>query len=324
MRDTLLPGAILTRIASSHIRVGTFEYVAHREDKKLLKLLADYTIRRHFPHIADSENPYLDLLSAVMDMQITLVIAWLRVGFIHGVMNTDNMAISGETIDYGPCAFMDGYDPATVFSSIDRMGRYSYAKQPPITRWNLARLADTLLPLIHDDTTQAMAMAEDILQLFDSKFQKQWFGMMRRKLGLHNEKKGDEKLIAELLQWMQSTSADYTNTFCDLISNNIPEGEIYQAEAFQNWWRRWQHRLQQNDTPLESALCLMRQHNPAIIPRNHNVAAALYAAEEHADFTKMHTLVKVLENAYMHNDKYSEFCQPPKPAERVYQTFCGT
>ena len=232
MRDNLLPGAILTRVASSHIRVGTFEYALHTADKQSLKLLADYTIGRHFPHITGSDNPYLNLLSAVMDRQITLVTGWLRVGFIHGVMNTDNMAISGETIDYGPCAFMDSYDPATVFSSIDRMGRYSYANQPPITRWNLARLADTLLPLIHDDLKQAIAMAEDILQLFDTKFQQQWLGMMRGKLGLYKEKKEDEKLIADLLQWMQSTSADYTNTFCDLISNKIPEGEIYQAEVF--------------------------------------------------------------------------------------------
>lgn len=324
MRDTLLPGAILTRVASSHIRVGTFEYVAHTADKQSLKLLADYTIRRHFPQISSSENPYLNLLSAVMEKQIKLVTQWLGVGFIHGVMNTDNMAICGETIDYGPCAFMDSYDPATVFSSIDRMGRYSYANQPPITRWNLARLADTLLPLIHDDVKQAIAMAEDILQLFDSKFQQQWLGMMRRKLGLCNEKKEDEKLIADLLQWMQSTRADYTNTFYDLISNTIPEGETYQAEVFQNWWRRWQNRLQQNGTPLESALCLMRKHNPAIIPRNHNVAAALYAAEEHADFTKMNTLLTALKNAYINKDEYSELCQPPKPAERVYQTFCGT
>lgn len=324
MRDTMLPGAILTRVAASHIRVGTFEFVAHTQDKPTLQQLADYTIKRHFPHMADSDQPYLDLLLAVMERQVTLVSEWLRVGFIHGVMNTDNMAISGETIDYGPCAFMDGYDPQTVFSSIDQMGRYAYANQPPIAGWNLARLAETLLPLIHEDKTKAISLAEGILQRFNGQFQKQWLVMMRRKLGLFTEEKEDEQLIADLLQWMQRNGADYTNTFRDLGEGQMPKDGIYQDHAFTAWHARWQQRLNGNQKPLEDALALMQRTNPAFIPRNHRVEAALKAAEQHADFSAFETLLGVLSEPYRDNPQYRNFKNLPKPEERVYQTFCGT
>lgn len=324
MREAVLSGAILTRVASSHIRVGTFEFVAHTQDKPILQQLADYTIKRHFPHMADSDQPYLDLLLAVMDRQITLVTEWLRVGFIHGVMNTDNMAISGETIDYGPCAFMDGYDPATVFSSIDQMGRYAYANQPPIAGWNLARLAEALLPLIHEDQKKAISLAEGILQRFNGHFQKQWLGMMRRKLGLFTEEKEDEQLIADLLQWMQRTGADYTNSFRDLGEGQMPKNDIYQDNAFTAWHARWQQRLNGNQKPLEDALALMQRTNPAFIPRNHRVEAALKAAEQHADFSTFEILLGVLSEPYRDNPQYREFKNLPKPEERVYQTFCGT
>ena len=324
IRETILPGAILTRVASSHIRVGTFEYIANRYDNSSLKQLADYTIKRHFPELDESDHPYLDLLAGVMDRQITLVVEWLRVGFIHGVMNTDNMSISGETIDYGPCAFMDSYDPQTVFSSIDHMGRYAYANQPPITGWNLARLADALLPLINKNQKKAVQLAEDILNNFEGQFQKKWLSMMRRKLGLFNNEKEDAKLIRDLLQWMQSTHADYTNTFRELISSSMPEGESYQPEEFQKWWHRWQDRLHNNNKPLKSSLCLMRTNNPEIIPRNHNVELVLSEAEEKSDFTKLHELLKALSDPYEHNSRYSKFYEPPKPSERIYQTFCGT
>lgn len=324
MRETILPGAILTRVASSHIRVGTFEYVAYIGDNVALKKLADYAIARHYPEIMESEQPYLNFLKRIMDRQVTLVIEWLRVGFIHGVMNTDNMTICGETIDYGPCAFMDGYDPNTVFSSIDQRGRYAYAAQPSITGWNLARLAETLLPLIHEDQKKAISLVEDTLNAFNGKLQIKWLDMMRRKLGLLTEEKEDDQLIGDLLQWMQRSEVDYTNTFRDLSADQFLKDDIYQDSNFTDWYVRWQQRLWRNSKPLTDAVGLMQSTNPAFIPRNHRVDAALNAAEENADFSVLQTLLEVLTEPYQDKPSYSEFKHLPKPRERIYQTFCGT
>lgn len=323
-RETMLQGAILTRVASSHVRVGTFEYAASLEGVDALKTLADYVIDRHYPELTASKQPYLDLIQTVMDRQIALVVHWLRVGFIHGVMNTDNMTISGETIDYGPCAFMDHYDPQTVFSAIDETGRYAYANQPRIAEWNLARLAETLLPLLHDDNKQAVSLAQQAMQPYNKRFQYAWLAMMRCKLGLFGEEKNDAALIGDLLAWMQRSNADYTNLFRDLISDILPEGEQYEHSTFSQWWERWQQRLMQNGRLLDDAWDLMRTNNPAIIPRNHRVEEVLAASEGHADFSKLHTLLDVLSDPYTEKPEHKKYTQPSRPEERVYQTFCGT
>lgn len=323
-RETVLQGAILTRVASSHLRVGTFEYLAAQEDKAGLKQLTDYAIQRHYPEIIDSDTPYLELLKAVMACQIKLITEWLRVGFIHGVMNTDNMAVSCQTIDYGPCAFMDNYDPNTVFSSIDHMGRYAYANQPRIAQWNLARFAEAILPLLHENIEKAAAMAEEAIQSFKALFQQEWLAMMRRKLGLFGEEKEDREFITGLLQWMQRSHADYTNTFRDLMDEHFPEEPHYQDQEFKHWYDRWQQRLEHNTNPFPSSLCLMGATNPVVIPRNHRVEAALNAVEQNADFSKLHELLDVLSEPYKDKEKYTEFKNPPAPKERVYQTFCGT
>jgi uncharacterized protein YdiU (UPF0061 family) len=323
-RETVLPGAILTRTASSHVRVGTFEYLAAHKNTTAIKQLADYAIARHYPELKDSEQPYLDFLKAVMQRQISLTIHWLRVGFIHGVMNTDNMTISGETIDYGPCAFMDIYDPQTVFSSIDQTGRYAYANQPHITQWNLARLAESLLPLLHTDIEKAVELAEETIRSFSAPFQKNWVSMMRKKLGLFGQEAEDEQLIAELLKYMQQHQMDYTNTFQELISETSPKGQPYASSSFQNWWQRWQERLVRNNQPLQISFELMQKNNPVIIPRNHKVAEALSAAEKNSDFSKLHKLLDMLADPYDLTGKEAAFLKPPQPDERVMQTFCGT
>lgn len=323
-RETILKGAVLTRVAASHLRVGTFEYVADQKNIESLKQLSDYTINRHYPELKASDTCYADLLKAVMQRQIALIVEWLRVGFIHGVMNTDNMAISGETIDYGPCAFMDHYDPNTVFSSIDRMGRYAYANQPQIAKWNITRFAEAILPLLHDDIEQAAIIGEEIMDSFNDMFQQEWLMMMRRKLGLFGEQENDAVLIGDLLVWMHKHEADYTNTFRALISKTIPIGTQYDTQEFQNWWQRWQTRLKENSKPLKSSLCLMRSSNPAVIPRNHKVEQALQAAEEYSDFSKLHTLLDALLEPYKDHAQCAEFQKPPESEERVLQTFCGT
>jgi len=323
-RQSVLQGAILTRVSSSHIRVGTFEYVASKNDIKALKQLADYTIDRHYPELKESDKPYLDLVSAVMKRQISLIVDWLRVGFIHGVMNTDNMTISGETIDYGPCAFMDVYNPKTVFSSIDQIGRYAYANQPHIAQWNLARFAESLLPLLHEDVEQAAVLAEEVIQSYNNLFQQEWLVMMRSKLGLFNKEKEDEQIISELLQWMQRHHMDYTNTFRALISKNVPDGKDFKTKEFQSWWQLWQSRLKKNKEPLKSSFNLMKVTNPDIIPRNHIVEKALSMAEEEGDFSNLHKLLEAISTPYDDASNFAEFREPPEPKERVYQTFCGT
>jgi len=323
MRETQLQGAILTRVASSHIRVGTFQYLTATEDEKNLKTLMNYTIDRHYPNIKQSKTPALDLLKIVINKQTKLVIDWMRVGFIHGVMNTDNMAISGETIDYGPCAFMDVYDPQTVFSSIDQLGRYAYFNQPIITKWNLARFAECLLPLLDKNKDKAIEIATQTVNTFEKNYEFEWLNMMRDKLGLFGEDSKDQVLIVDLLTWMHKNKADYTNTFCFLMNEKIEKNEIYNNENFLIWKKRWQERLKLNNNTPEKYIKLMRSVNPLIIPRNHKVEEALEAANNN-DLEPIKNLVKVLENPYVNQDEVSKYQSPAPPSTQKYQTFCGT
>ncbi len=323
-RETELPGAILTRIASSHIRVGTFQYAALHEDKAIVKALVDYLIDRHFPLIKEKEDQPLALLEAIIEQQADLITHWMRVGFIHGVMNTDNMALSGETIDYGPCAFMDTFGPDTVFSSIDHGGRYAYANQPNLAQWNLARLAECLLPLLDEKIDKAKAMAEDVLRSFDALFQGKWFTMMRSKLGLHKENTDNNDLATDLLDWMHESEADFTNTFLDLMKEQTPpKGAAYNDEKFKQWHARWESQLEKEDQPFESCLALMQNSNPTVIPRNHKVEEALQAADED-DLQPFHKLLSALDKPYENGDQLKPYQSPPKPDEKVQQTFCGT
>jgi uncharacterized protein YdiU (UPF0061 family) len=275
IRETSQPGAILTRIASSHIRVGTFQYIAARQKKDEIEVLLNYVIDRHYPDIKNSKNKATELLSIVLEKQINLVVNWMRVGFIHGVMNTDNMSISGETIDYGPCAFMDTYDPKTVFSSIDQMGRYAYFNQPVITKWNLSRFAECLIPLIDKNQEKAIELATEIINSFEKKYEEKWLNMMRDKLGLFGMDEKDKFLILDLLTWMHQKKIDYTNIFCHLMNENIKEDKDYEDEDFKNWKKRWNERLKTNNNTPEKSLKLMRSANPIVIPRNHKVEEAL-------------------------------------------------
>ncbi|MBA3755648.1 MAG: YdiU family protein [Nitrosomonas sp.] len=324
MRETMLPGAILTRVAASHIRVGTFEYVAGMQDREGIKTLADYAIRRHYPDLIEVDNPYLVFLNKVIERQASLVAKWLLVGFIHGVMNTDNMTISGETIDYGPCAFMDAYDPNTVFSSIDHHGRYSYSSQPHAAQWNLARFAETLLPLLHPEQEKALALAEEAIHSFPDIFQAYWLSGMRKKLGLFTEEAEDNQLIETLLTWMQKHHADYTNSFRALASEALPEDDVFCNTAFVEWHARWQARLSRQSESKQSSFCLMQANNPAIHPRNHHVEKALVAASERGDYSLIQQLLAAVTDPYTDAPEYRDYRTPPAPSERVHQTFCGT
>jgi len=319
-REDELPGAILNRIASSHIRVGTFQFAALHQEKTISQSLLDYTIDRHFPESNDHENKALALLDQVMKLQADLITHWMRVGFIHGVMNTDNMALCGETIDYGPCAFMDSFDPSTVFSSIDHQRRYAYANQPVMAHWNLARLAESLLPLIHENRETAIELAEDSLKAFEKLYKSKWLAMMGNKLGLTKIEDQDEELITELLDLMHEYSADYTNTFLDLGQKELPAEEFYISEDFSNWHNRWVKRLQQEGG---DSFALMRSVNPAVIPRNHKVEEALQAAEID-DLTPFHHLLEAVTNPYESGEYLKPYQTPPNPKEKVLQTFCGT
>ena len=319
-RDETLRGAVLTRVAASHIRVGTFEYAAARGEKALLQALADYTLHRHYPQLAGAAQPHLAFLEAVIERQAALIARWQLVGFIHGVMNTDNMALSGETIDYGPCAFMDAYDPATVFSSIDRHGRYAYGRQPPIAQWNLARLAESLLPLLHEDEEKAVEMANEAIASFEPRFKRYWLAGMRSKLGLFTEESDDTILIDSLLKWMQQTKADFTNTFRDLSHKS--SATLSPDADYLDWHQRWQNRLSRQPQPAVEVMEKMRQHNPAFIPRNHKVEEALAAASEEDDLGVMERLLAVLAKPYDHTRYLPEFGEPSPSGS--YQTFCGT
>jgi uncharacterized protein YdiU (UPF0061 family) len=314
MREDPLPGAVLTRVAASHIRVGTFQWVAAHEDMVALSSLLEHTASRHFPEIdpMDSRGFFI----AVMERQVALVVNWMRVGFIHGVMNTDNMALSGETIDYGPCAFMDAYDPDTVFSSIDRGGRYAYANQPSIARWNLARLAETLLPLFDEERALAADFANEVLGRFEGMFQNQWLAMMREKTGLLTEEADDASLIQDLLDQMHAAGADYTNTFRALCDDEGREG------PFRAWQGRWLARLSRQPHPRDEVVKTMCAANPAVIPRNHLVQAALDAATA-GDLTGYNDLLAVLASPY---DKPAEdvYTWPPPAGSAKYVTYCGT
>jgi len=322
IRETSLPGAILTRIASSHIRVGTFQYIAARQKKDEIEVLLNYVIDRHYPDIKNSKNKATELLSIVLEKQINLVVNWMRVGFIHGVMNTDNMSISGETIDYGPCAFMDTYDPKTVFSSIDQMGRYAYFNQPVITKWNLSRFAECLIPLIDKNQEKAIELATEIINSFEKKYEEKWLNMMRDKLGLFGMDEKDKFLILDLLTWMHQKKIDYTNIFCHLMNENIKEDKDYEDEDFKNWKKRWNERLKTNNNTPEKSLKLMRSANPIVIPRNHKVEEALEAAEKN-NFKPITRLVEILKDPYSQQKNIINY-QIPSNSEKKYQTFCGT
>ncbi|WP_338752325.1 protein adenylyltransferase SelO [Bacillus sp. FJAT-52991] len=323
-RETELPGAILTRVAASHLRVGTFQYAANWSTVDDLRILADYALKRHFPDVEANENRYLSLLQEVIKRQAELIAKWQLVGFIHGVMNTDNMTISGETIDYGPCAFMDVYDPATVFSSIDIQGRYAYRNQPLIGGWNLARFAEALLPLLHEDQEQAIKLAEDKLSDFTKLYHHNWLAGMRAKLGIFNEETEDEALIENLLQMMQEHQADYTNTFRALTLDQREDTNLFRTPEFTQWHKQWQERLGRQQESKAAANELMRRSNPAIIPRNHRVEEALKAAVEQGDYSVMERLVAVLSNPYAHSADEADYCTLPASSAEPYRTFCGT
>ncbi len=321
-REITLKGAILTRIASSHIRVGTFQYIAARQKKGELKTLFDYTINRHYPEIKNSNNQALDLLNLLIERQCDLVVNWMRVGFIHGVMNTDNMSISGETIDYGPCAFMDIYDPQTVFSSIDQMGRYAYCNQPIIAKWNLSRFAECLIPLIDKNEKKAIKLATEIIDTFERKYEEKWLNMMRNKLGLLGTDNKDKILILDLLTWMHQKKVDYTNTFCHLMNLEIKDEGNYKDDDFQIWKKRWQERLKINNNSPEKYINLMRSVNPLVIPRNHIVEEVLDKANNN-DIDPLKKLLTILDKPYSEQKNIKDF-QVPSSSNEKYQTFCGT
>ena len=323
VRESILKGAILTRVASSHIRVGTFQYALISKNKNDLKTLFDYTLKRHYPNIKKSKSPAVDLLKIVLEKQIDLICNWMRIGFIHGVMNTDNMTISGETIDYGPCAFMDKYDPGTVFSSIDHQGRYSYYNQPRIAKWNLERFAESLLALIDNDSKVAIEIATEVLKEFPEKYKNKWLKMMKKKLGLADNNSKDEQLIIELLSWMHENKADYTNTFCYLMNEYKPKNEIYNEKKFILWKKKWEDRVKLNNNSQEKSLQIMRTVNPLVIPRNHLVEESLEYATKNNDFKKVHELIKILENPYERCSSTSAYQSAPL-SEKNYVTYCGT
>jgi uncharacterized protein YdiU (UPF0061 family) len=322
-RVTEQRGAILTRVAASHVRVGTFQYLAGWQDEASVRLLADYAIQRHFPQLENASEKYLEFFRAVTDRQASLIAQWQCVGFIHGVMNTDNMAISGETIDYGPCAFMNAYDPSTVFSSIDHAGRYAYGNQPAIAQWNLARFAETLLPLIDPNQERAVAMVSNVLGEYSILFENYWLAGMRAKLGLQNIEAEDLHLVNTLLTWMHKEQMDFTNTFRDLSSEELPLTARYEEPDFLAWHAQWQLRLRRENRPTTLAYSAMRAVNPAVIPRNHRVEEALAAAEQYDDLSVTNRLLHALATPYEVRAG-SESYQEAPPNDSDYRTFCGT
>src|ERR1700681_2010229 len=322
-RETMLDGAVLTRVAASHIRVGTMQWAAAHHDQEAVRALADYTRARHYPELTDSPEPHIALFDSILGRQACLVARWQLVGFIHGVMNTDNMALSGETIDYGPCAFMDTYDPATVFSSIDDGGRYAYGNQPSIAQWNLARLAEAMLPLFDRDIDKAVERATTALDRFPNLFEQHWLGGMRAKLGLFTREHDDEALVNDLLTWMQRRSADFTNTFRLLTTGRLVGHSTNADPELEDWHRRLEARRGRQPQSSAEAEALMRRHNPAFIPRNHNVEEALLAATSRDDFSVMERLLEVLATPYDHERDLPVF-SASSSSERHYRTFCGT
>ncbi len=330
-REEILPGAVFTRVAASHIRVGTFQFFAARGDMESVRTLADYVIDRHYPELKDDERPYLALFKAIAARQAGLIARWLHVGFIHGVMNTDNMTVSGETIDFGPCAFMDTYDPRKVFSSIDQFGRYAYANQPAIGQWNLARLAETLVTLFDAAADTAVNLANEVLTEYGPIFQNHWLDGMRRKIGLTTSEDGDLDLVQSLLTLMHKGNADFTLTFRRLAdSAEDDRADTQLATLFEGsgalspWLQDWRRRLEAETlTPGERAAA-MRAVNPAFIPRNHRVEQAIEAATTDADFSLFEALLAVTAKPYEDQPQQAAYAEPPKPGEEVLQTFCGT
>ncbi|MGF1842195.1 YdiU family protein [Vibrio clamense] len=328
-RNQAAIGTIVTRTASSHIRVGTFQYFAANGEQDKVKQLADYVIDRHYPQAKKTDSPYLTLLTLICEQQAKLVSKWQLVGFIHGVMNTDNTTISGETIDYGPCAFMDSYDPNTVFSSIDSQGRYAYANQPHIAQWNLARLAETLLPLISDDEEESVELATNALQHYMACYQELWLVGMRAKLGLKDQEEGDLELVQELLSLLNEQDVDFTQFFRSLSQvvggeKNETEKLIKQTEEWTAWNKKWHQRLDRNPISPAERTDLMDSHNPVYIPRNHKIEEAILAAEQNNDFRPFERLLKVLENPFKVQPGCEEFAQPAPSDFGPYRTFCGT
>jgi len=319
-RETPLPGGIFTRVAASHVRIGTFEHFASQEDHEAVKTLADYAIERHYPEARQAENPYLAFFEAVCKAQARLVAKWLTIGFIHGVMNTDNTAISAETIDYGPCAFMDHYNPAQVYSSIDHQGRYAFNSQPSIARWNMAVLGGCLVPLLHEDTVQAHTLGEAVLETFITDFKEAYQGGMCRKIGLDNTQAHFE-LVSELMSLMQQSRADFTLSFRLLSNEDHSEFKAFfnDQDEIETWLSTWQSKL----SDPEAARPVMRAANPAFIPRNHRVEAAIKAAEK-GDYSLTHTLMDILKKPFDEQYEHVDYMAPPEPHEVVHQTFCGT
>lgn len=322
-REKIKQGAILTRVASSHIRFGTFEFASYFLDKDKLKQLADYTIKRHFPFISDEQNNYVSLLEEVIKLQASLVAKWQCVGFIHGVLNTDNMSICGETIDYGPCAFMDTYDPKTVFSSIDTEGRYSYQNQVAMVSWNLCRFAETLLPLISDDEDKAIDIAQDCLAKFTDLAISNLILGMCSKIGIFEPDSNDESLLNGLLDMMKKYKEDYTNTFLALTFKDFPKSRMFVTDEFSVWYKKYQDRIKSQGKSKEEVFNLMKNSNPAVIPRNHRVEEAL-AAAENGDFSVMNNLLKALANPFEHSDFQKEYSKPAPKSQCDYKTYCGT
>ncbi len=330
-REQLLPGGVVTRVAASHIRVGTFQLFTSRGDAEGLKHLADHVIARHYPQAAAAERPYLALLEAVVSAQASLIARWLQVGFIHGVMNTDNCAVSGETIDFGPCAFLDEYNPSKVFSSIDRGGRYAYANQPSIGQWNLTRLAETLLPLIDTDEDKAIALATAAINAYGAAFQNQWLAGMTAKIGLTGQEDADLALVQSLLSAMHAGEADFTLSFrrlCDAAENTDADAAFLalfaDPDSARTWLADWRARLSRDPQTPAARAAAMRRVNPAFIPRNHRIEQAIAAAIGDGDFSLFEALVEVLANPYEDQPKFAALATPPQPQERVLRTFCGT
>ena len=318
-REVPLKGSILTRVASSHIRIGTFQFLAAHKDYEGMKSLLDFSIKRHFSNLKFSENLAIEFIKAVMQKQINLIVEWMRVGFIHGVMNTDNSTISGETIDYGPCAFMDHYDANTVFSSIDTQGRYSFANQPSIIQWNLVRLAECLLPLIDKDEKRSIEIAQNLINTFSSLFKDKWLQMMKKKLGIKDQSEDDEELINNLIKWMQQKKPDFTNTFCNLMNYDHADDEEFEDVEFKNWKREWKKRVESKEY-----LDVMISCNPTLIPRNYLVEEALSEAETDGKFDKFNELNEIISSPYQLKKVNIKYLETPSKTNIPYKTFCGT
>ena len=318
-REVPLKGSILTRVASSHIRIGTFQFLAAHKDYEGMKSLLDFSIKRHFSNLKFSENLAIEFIKAVMQKQINLIVEWMRVGFIHGVMNTDNSTISGETIDYGPCAFMDHYDANTVFSSIDTQGRYSFANQPSIIQWNLVRLAECLLPLIDKDEKRSIEIAQNLINTFSSLFKDKWLQMMKKKLGIKDQSEDDEELINNLIKWMQQKKPDFTNTFCNLMNYDHADDEEFEDDEFNNWKREWKKRVESKEY-----LDVMMSCNPTLIPRNYLVEEALSEAETDGKFDKFNELNEIISSPYQLKKVNIKYLETPSKTNIAYKTFCGT